>query len=118
VSGRVRAIVQQKCPVCYRGSVFRSGIAINESCPACGLKFEREQGYFLGALYVAYGLAVPILALLTLAVWLITHATVGRSFLIAIVLFSPLSPWALRYARVIWLHLDQIIDPRQQSQDN
>ena len=77
-----------------------------------------EQGYWLGALYVAYGLAVPVLSILTLVIWLLADTTVGRSFLIAIVLFSPLSPWALRYARVIWLHLDQIIDPRQQSQDN
>jgi hypothetical protein len=27
---------------------------MNECCLACGLKFEREQGYFLGAMGVSY----------------------------------------------------------------
>ena len=116
MSGRLHATLSQKCPVCFQGKVFRSGITMHESCPACGLIFEREQGYFVGALYVAYGLAVPILSMLTLIVWLITHATLGRSFLIAIIFFFPISPLVFRYSRVIWMHLDQLLDPRPESQ--
>jgi uncharacterized protein (DUF983 family) len=117
VSTRLQAIWKQKCPVCYQGNTFRGSITMNESCPACGLRFEREQGYFLGALYVAYDLGVPILSLLTLLVWLTTNGTAGRSFLLAMVVFLPMSPVVFRYSRVIWMHLDQLIDPRAQSQD-
>ena len=85
---------------------------MNELCPVCGLRFEREQGYFLVAMYVAYAMAVPILALLTLCLWLITHRDVGASFLIAVILFLPVSPVVYRYSRVVWMHLDQLIDPR------
>jgi uncharacterized protein (DUF983 family) len=118
VTQRLHAILGLKCPICFRGSTFRSRIYMNESCPVCGLKFEREQGYFLSALYVAYGLAVPILSLLTLGVWLLTRRTVGQSFLIAIIVFVPLSYWVFRYSRVIWMHLDQILDPRPETQGN
>ena len=118
VSIRLQAILHQRCPVCFQGKVFRSGITTNEACPVCGLRFEREQGYFLGALYVAYGLAVPVLSLLTLVFWSLHFGSVGRSYTIAVVILVPLSPLVLRYARVVWLHLDQLLDPRPLPGEN
>lgn len=37
-----------------------------DNCPVCGLKFEREQGYFLGAMYVSYLVSIPPVLLLVL----------------------------------------------------
>ena len=79
MSARLHAILKQKCPVCLQGDAYRSGITMHELCPVCGLRFEREQGYFLVAMYVAYAMAVPILALLTLCLWLIMHRDVAES---------------------------------------
>lgn len=31
---------------------------MNETCPHCGHKFEREPGYFFGAMFVSYALTV------------------------------------------------------------
>ncbi len=45
---------------------------MNEHCPQCGLQFGRgEPGYFTGAMYFSYGLAIPLIALLTLIAYLI-----------------------------------------------
>jgi hypothetical protein len=90
---------------------------MHDHCPACGLRFEREQGYFLGALYIAYALATPILSLLTLVCWLLGVGSVGLSFLAAIIVFFPISPMVFRYSRVIWMHLDHLLDPRTETQD-
>jgi hypothetical protein len=35
-------------------------------CPVCGLHFEREEGYFLGAMYISYGMSATILIAATL----------------------------------------------------
>ena len=43
--------------------------------------------------------------------------TLPSSFQIAMIVFFPISFWVFRYSRVIWLHLDQLIDPRPKSQD-
>jgi len=43
-----------------------------DRCEACGLKSEREQGYFLGAMYVSYALAIPPVLLLVLLIWKLT----------------------------------------------
>jgi hypothetical protein len=80
-------------------------------CPVCRLEFEREPGYFLGAMYFSYGLAVlsgtptvMIMVLLEVSnLWIIVVLT------LQLILSSP---WLFRYSRVIWLHFDQIFDPR------
>jgi uncharacterized protein (DUF983 family) len=55
---RFSAILKQLCPRCLQGKVFGKLWKMNRRCPACGLEFEREPGYYLGAMYFSYGLAV------------------------------------------------------------
>jgi hypothetical protein len=51
--------------------VFIGQLKMNEQCPSCGLKFEREPGYFFGAMYFSYGLGVVmIFCLACIAHWL------------------------------------------------
>ena len=46
---------------------------MHDRCPACGLKFEREPGYYLGAMYVSYGLALVTIVVIAIALWLTTN---------------------------------------------
>jgi hypothetical protein len=66
-----------------------------------GLRFEREQGYFLRPMYVAYGIIVPVMALFMLIAWLAGAGSVRNSLLIAVVVCMPLGPWLLRFSRMI-----------------
>jgi uncharacterized protein (DUF983 family) len=108
---RLAAIVRQRCPRCLEGPVFATLFRIHVQCPACGLRFEREPGYFTGAMYLSYGVAL----LATAPVWLVM-VWFGRSLGEVLLVVGPLliagSPWLFRYARVLWLHLDQAFDPR------
>lgn len=108
---RLRAILHLRCPRCLTGPTFRSLITMYEHCPNCGLLYEREQGFFVGALYVAYGLGIPLLLLAMLMAALAMGRRMTNSFWPAFVLFLPLTPWIFRYSRVIWLHLIQHLDP-------
>lgn len=84
-----------------------------ENCPACGLKYEREDGYFLGAMYIGYGLGVAAIAGLALALWLLLQWPIYKVVIAAMVLFLPLAPWLTLVARVLWIYLDQGVDPDQ-----
>ena len=70
------AITHELCPRCragkiFRGPLWRTYLATYERCPACNLKYEREQGYFLGAMYFSYLLSIPpVLGLMLLLWWL------------------------------------------------
>lgn len=38
--------------------MFRGRFEMNATCPVCGHRFEREPGFFQGAMYVSYGLGI------------------------------------------------------------
>lgn len=82
-----------------------------KSCPVCGLDFEREPGFFYGAMYFSYGIGVVSAA--PLSIWLFLQGVPEYAiFLIAIAQLSILSPLLFRYSRVAWMHFDQRMDPR------
>src|SRR5437660_11036329 len=41
-----------RCPNCGKGKLFRRGFTMYEKCPVCGWRFEREEGYWTGAIAV------------------------------------------------------------------
>jgi len=84
-----------------------------ERCPVCHLRFEREPGYFLGAMYISYAIALFTIAGFALLSWLLTRWTIDRVILCAIGLFVPLAPAITLFSRVLWIYLDQAIDPER-----
>ncbi|MGA9543437.1 MAG: DUF983 domain-containing protein [Candidatus Sulfotelmatobacter sp.] len=115
----VRDILRQRCPRCRTGSIFRYSIfrgfpKMHDRCPVCDLKFDREPGYFLGAMYVSYGLGVVIVALIAALLWSTTGWWITKDTIWAVVLFLPLAPTITLFARVLWIYLDQTVDPERQ----
>jgi Protein of unknown function (DUF983) len=85
---------------------------MNEFCPQCGLRFEREPGYFLGAMYFSYVLSIPILGLLILAGHLLLppwriEVIIG----LAAIAYIPFMPLVFRYSRVFWIHFERWANP-------
>jgi uncharacterized protein (DUF983 family) len=52
----------RRCPNCGGGRLFRRWWTMKERCPRCGMRFEREEGFFLGAYVVNFGLVLILLA--------------------------------------------------------
>ena len=110
---RLLAVLLQRCPVCLEGHVFHGILAMNKNCPHCGVVFEREHAYFLMSMFVGY--AVGFLVLLPSAVWMALGDTSILRFSVVITLETVLLwPFVFRYSRVIWMHIDQVFDPRPQ----
>ena len=107
---RWRAILRQvrQCPSCLEGKVFSGVTAMYERCPKCGHKFAREAGYFLGAMYASYFMAIPLLALMALFIhWLILPSwKLENTVLVAIIPFTLIVPLIFRYSRILWMHID------------
>lgn len=81
-------------------------------CGACGLQYQREGGFFLGSIYVNYGLT-SLLATIAYPVCVFALGLPRTPTIVAIVGFIVLFPlWFFRYARSLWLGFDQFVDPR------
>jgi Protein of unknown function (DUF983) len=94
-----------------KGRVWRRFVSMNPTCPECDFVFERESGYFAGAMVVSYSLAVPILAAIVIALIMIGGLDAVVALIIGNTAYLVLVPFIFRYSRVIWLHLDWVIDP-------
>ena len=108
---RILAILMLKCPRCLRGVVFSGILKMNRNCPVCQLEYVREPGYFLGAMYFSYGMSI-IVALPFVIVLMRFGVSLVATFVFAFLFLAILSPILVRYSRVLWLHLEQLVDPR------
>jgi hypothetical protein len=81
---------------------------MNEACPVCGLKFGREPGYFLGAMYISYPLSVVLLGLWILLIHLLWPGLrLEFAALLAVIPYLPFVPAVFRYSRVLWICFDR-----------
>lgn len=108
---RLWAILRLRCPRCFEGRLFRGLFTMYPECGSCGLPFEREPGYYLGAMYFSYGFGVLAVAPVT---WYLIEIDVSlRTIaLVCAAELTLLSPLMFRYARALWLHFDQLVNPR------
>jgi len=111
-SRRPVAIWKGLCPQCRTGRVFAGALKMNERCPSCGIAFSREPGYFSGAMYFSYTLAVGVILVLFLALALVLRGwPMMRLLVVATLLFVPFIPAVFRYSRVLWIHFDRHFEP-------
>ena len=106
------SVLWNKCPKCHSTKVFETSVfqlksfdKMHKTCSCCGEKYEKEPGYFYGAMYVSYAL---------MAGWfIITWAAntfifkVGVWYYIAFILTTMIlfMPLTFRISRLVWLNL-------------
>ncbi len=105
------AMARLRCPVCLEGALFGSLLGMHRNCPVCGVAFEREHGYYLNSMFIAYVLG--FLVIVPSAV-LLAMRNVSVGLFAALIITETIIVWPLifRYARAIWVHVDQLLDPR------
>ena len=84
---------------------------MHERCRVCGYRFEREQGYFVGAMYINYGVTVLIIVAGYFALEWWTSITLSQQLALwcSVGVFLPVV--FFRHARGLWLGFDYIFNP-------
>ncbi len=128
---RVRIIARgltNRCPNCGGRTLFRTGtlFEINKECPSCGLKIERDEGFFLGSLSLNYG--VTLLGFLTPVMLMAYHEVINSTAAIVLagigaILFPALfyrssrSWWLMCYYFFLMQHLPANQRPVADNED-
>ena len=108
--------LRRRCPMCGEGRLFRGWIIMHQNCPHCGIRFEREPGFFLGSIYFNYGLTALTVAV-GYPILLFSGLIEEQRLLWSTAAFALLFPiWFFRYARSLWLGFDQFYDPRPETE--
>jgi uncharacterized protein (DUF983 family) len=81
------------------------------SCALCGLRFERAQGYWVGAIYINY----TVTATVAIGGYFVLWARFGLPTPVQFAIWIPfllLFPlWFFRYSRSLWLALEFWLNP-------
>ena len=62
-------------------------------------------------MYISYGLGVALVFALGAILWVLTHWRFNKVAIWAVVFFLPFAPMLTFLSRVLWIYLDQTIDP-------
>jgi uncharacterized protein (DUF983 family) len=100
-----------RCVQCGQGKLFRGWFRMHPKCWICGMPFERGPGYYLGSIYINYGLTALMVTAGYFTCFFAEWLT-GDALLVTATAFCVLFPlWFFRYARSFWLGLDYYFDP-------
>jgi hypothetical protein len=79
---------------------------MHENCPSCNLKYEREPGFFYGAMYVSYALTVALWVVVAVMFFILSEKINPWLFMfVGIVLLLILLPLIYRVSRAVWLSM-------------
>lgn len=106
-------ILKNKCPNCRKGDVFSYSGNIfllkmpkmNQRCQNCNYKFEKETGFFFGAMFVSYTIAAAIMIALMVVGWYLLDMTPLNVFMAIVFLIILSSTWNFRLSRTIWIYM-------------
>lgn len=107
---RLYSIFKMKCPRCQEGDFFISHPydlknvgKTHEHCPSCGLKYEKEVGFYYGAMYVSYALGVALFVTCwTTFNLFFPNANIFLEIFIISALSVFLSPYLYALSKIIW----------------
>ena len=109
--GRVRMMgrgVTKRCARCGSGHLFKRWFTMVPDCPGCGLHFEREQGYFTGAIAVNTIVIGGLFAVILVGSLIATAPDIPVVPLLAVVVplmaFGPLLFYP--FSKTIWVAVD------------
>ncbi len=108
---RFKALSKSKCPNCYQGEIYEKKRLfwfgkINENCKSCGHKFDKEPGFFMGAMYVSYGLVIAeCVAVFVLIQFFFEQFLDARMVPIMLAVILVMSGFNYSFSRVLWIYM-------------
>lgn len=109
----------RRCARCGRGGLFRRWFVMVDDCPRCDLHFEREDGYWAGALAINICAVIVVFAVAFLGLLLLTWPD-PDVFLLVIALVAVNASFPILFypvSKTLWVAVDraflQRLDPTQ-----
>lgn len=111
---KLYSIFNFKCPVCHQGDFFVSNNPYNlkytgklkEECTHCHVVFQKETGFYFGAMYVSYALGVAIFITCYIAFnVLFPEISMALLFFSILGILTLLGPLLHALSKIIWANI-------------
>jgi uncharacterized protein (DUF983 family) len=110
---------RKRCARCGSGHLFKHYFTMVEDCPSCGLHFEREPGYFAGALAINIIAVGGLFAIVFVALLAATVPDVPVvELLVVLIPIMAIGPVVFYpFSKTLWVSVDraflQRLDPNE-----
>lgn len=99
-----------RCPRCGKGKLYKHGFTMYDNCSVCGWRFEREEGYWTGAM--AVNLVVTELLIVVVIFPLAVSGAPALPLLLFGIPATILVPILLyRHSKSLWMTIDFLLHP-------
>ena len=109
----ISRIVRLRCPACGIGPLFRGLFAMEPECSHCGYSYRREPGFYLGSIYINYGVTAIATILLYALMVVGVGTTHERALMVSVMVAVVLPIVMFRWARALLLALDNSVNANQ-----
>lgn len=111
---------RKRCPRCGDRRIFRSWLSLAERCPTCDLRFEREQGGFLGAMTINFIVAVAVwlTTFVIVLVFTVPDVPVTPLLIMSVVVMTVVPLWFYPRSKTFWAATEFLVarsDPEYRS---
>jgi uncharacterized protein (DUF983 family) len=103
--------LRQRCPVCGKGKIFQGIFKTYERCPVCNFTYEREPGYYTGAMAANLVISELLIAAVAIPVAASQAFSIPEMAIIGIVMCVGLPLLLYRPTKSLWMSLDHVLHP-------
>ncbi len=112
--GKFISAIKEECPRCAKGDLYvhnhhlpfsKKTFQMKKYCPECGLKYEKEIGFFYGSMFVSYALNIALFVIFLLIYLFIFKPYYGWTYFAVAYLLATflLTGVIFRWSRALWL---------------
>lgn len=113
------SILKCKCPKCHEGDLFinkklfkiKNFLEVPDNCKRCNQDFQIEAGFYLGAMFVSYGLTIAVAVAVFVAFTTFNAYSLVPYLIATTILLILTTPYILRISRSIWIAMFVKFDP-------
>jgi uncharacterized protein (DUF983 family) len=116
---KLYSIIHLKCPKCQEANLFsvrnpyklKTVDDMPHYCPSCGEDFQREVGYYYGAMMISHALTTVIAVVIHVFAFYFYGWAILPNLVPIVVVITGLFPVVFRVSRAIWINLFVSYDP-------
>jgi len=110
---KLYSILKHKCPRCQEGNLFVQSGEKNynifgytpDNCSVCNQAFVLEPGFYYGAMYISYALAVAMMLPMFIVFYASFDFSFRKSLLFIILIQLVFTPWLYKTSRSLWINM-------------
>lgn len=94
-----------KCPRCGEGAILKNLFVRHQNCPHCKMDFNREDGFYSGAMAINYALVCGLYLFPLLIIWWLGGLSGLTTIVLCFLGTAAMTILGYRYSQCLWLGL-------------